>query len=80
MARPSQWNLWFNRRGRLKGIAIVYYAADYGLEMQPNGLTETDRIAWCRGLCAVLNKHGPAIRPISGPELHDAPVTTGGES
>ena len=51
----AHWKLWFNRRGRLKGIAIVYPASDYGLELQPNGLSEQDRISYCESLCDTLN-------------------------
>lgn len=66
MNAPSNWRLWFNRRGRLKGIAIVFVASDYGLELQPNGLIEADRIDYCKRLCDTLNK--AEGRPLAYPD------------
>jgi hypothetical protein len=56
MEPVPEWKLWFNRRGKLKGVAIVFRCSDYGLEMQPNGLSEADRIEWCKKLCERLNQ------------------------
>jgi hypothetical protein len=36
--------------------SVVYRASDYGLKLQPNGLSEADRIAWCQKLCDTLNR------------------------
>lgn len=52
----ARWQLWFNRLGRLMGVAIVHPASDYALELRPNGLTEEDRILYCEQLCDTLNK------------------------
>ena len=52
----ARWKLWFSRLGKLKGIAIVHPASDYGLELVPNGLSEQDRIIYCEKLRDLLNK------------------------
>lgn len=56
MQPNTHWCLWFSKRGNLEGIAIVHRASDYGLKLQPNGLSEADRIAWCQQLCDTLNR------------------------
>jgi hypothetical protein len=50
------WVVWKNRRGKAKGVAIVFRASDYALELQPNGLSEDDRLAACERLAKQLNE------------------------
>jgi hypothetical protein len=49
------WVVWKNRRGKAKGVAIVFPASDYALELQPNGLSEADRLIACERLAKQLN-------------------------
>jgi hypothetical protein len=64
MTVPNKWALWFSSRGKIRGVAIVYRASDYGLELKPNGLSESDRIAWCEDLCLVLNARHSLVRDL----------------
>lgn len=50
------WQLWLNRNERVVGVAVVFQAGDYGLELKPNGLSDADRREWCKRLCDVLNE------------------------
>lgn len=50
-----RWNLWFNRLGKVKGVAIVFRASDYALEFKCPYLTEDDRVAYCKDLAEALN-------------------------
>lgn len=50
------WQLWFNRRGKLKGIAIVHRCSDYALELHECLTQEGDRIEYAKKLCKVLNE------------------------
>ena len=53
----ARWKLWFNRRGKVLGIAIVHPASDQALRLEPNdGLAETDRIVLCEYFRDTLNK------------------------
>ena len=41
---------------RSRTAQMGYVASDYALEMVPDGLSEDDRIEWCKDLCALLNR------------------------
>jgi hypothetical protein len=47
--------VWKSRRGRAKGVAIVFPASDYAFEMKPNGLSEADRLIACERMAKQLN-------------------------
>lgn len=49
-----KWQVWRNRRGRVKGVAIVHRCSDYGLELH-SSLAESERLAYCEELCRKLN-------------------------
>jgi hypothetical protein len=49
-----RWHVWRNRLGRVKGVCIVFRAADYGLELH-SALSNEDAAAACEDLCKVLN-------------------------
>lgn len=52
----SKWTVWRNRRGKVKGIAIVFRAADIGLELHSDLADEGDREDLCREMCDQLNE------------------------
>jgi hypothetical protein len=52
----SYWDVWRDRRGKAKGIAIVFVASDIGLELHSALAVEGDREQLCRDLCKKLNK------------------------
>lgn len=55
------WKPYHNRRGKVKGVAIVFRASDIGLELKDSGLwQEGDRQALCEEIAEALNK---AFRP-----------------
>lgn len=56
MSRIPFWQVWKNRRGRVKGVCIVFQAADFGLELHSDFSQEGDRLAFCEDLCKVLNE------------------------
>lgn len=63
MYPTATWQVWRNRLGRVKGVAIVYRASDYALEIKAP-LTNADKEAWCENLCAILNDAArKGIRP-----------------
>lgn len=55
MDAPSQWKVWFNRLGKVKGVAIVFRASDYALEFHCPYMTEADRVTACERLAKQLN-------------------------
>lgn len=52
----SWWKVWRNRRGKVKGIAIVFPASDIGLELHSDLVDETDRADLAKELCDQLNE------------------------
>lgn len=57
------WQIWRNRLGRVKGVAIVYRASDYGLEIK-SCLSNESNEEWCKNLCDILNEAArKGIRP-----------------
>lgn len=52
----SYWKVWYSRRGKVKGLAIVFQAADIGLELRSDLWQESDREHLCQELCDKLNK------------------------
>lgn len=48
--------MWRNRRGKAKGVAIVFRASDIGLELHSALAQEGDRAALCQELCDKLNR------------------------
>lgn len=54
MLNRSKWQVWRNRRGRVKGVAIVLPASDYGLELHTS-LAPEHHEEFCKELCAALN-------------------------
>lgn len=61
MFNPSKWHLWINRRGHVKGIAIVHQCSDYALELHTS-LTEPNRREFLEDLCRKLNEDRTTAR------------------
>ena len=52
----SFWRVWRNRRGKVKGLAIVFRASDIGLELRSDLVGETARAELAQELCDKLNR------------------------
>ena len=69
----DRWQVWRSTKGKVMGICIIHRCSDHGfkLTMQPDGLTEEDRLDFCEDVCRKLNQYDllrrtsilPSVKP-----------------